>query len=100
MLACEWGLAGNSFLRHKLLGVIMKRDIAVNDVYAFYCATHNQLRHRRIISIYKGIVCYGNGGDKNGYCKLGSFKRWVKEKKAELINDGNKGLQQNDKADN
>lgn len=52
--------------------------IRENDVYqdnsVDVCVT------RRVIRIFRGVVCYSTGGDKNRLCKVDSFKRWARKR--------------------
>ena len=35
---------------------------------------------RRVIAVHNGIVCYSVGGDRNRYCQLRTFRRWLRGK--------------------
>jgi len=43
--------------------------------------------HRRIVTIYKDQVCYSTGRNKNSYCKIESFNKWIQRGKVSLYDD-------------
>ncbi len=34
--------------------------------------------HRRVVAVFQDRVCYSAGGDKNHFCKVKTFQRWVR----------------------
>lgn len=55
-------------------------SVSEGDVYA------SEGKFRRVVTIFKGIVCYSVGSEKNRFCKEKTFSRWVKSTDAEKIN--------------
>ncbi len=55
-------------------------SVSEGDVFA------SEGQFRRVVTIFKGVVCYSVGSEKNRFCKEKTFFRWVKKTEAAKIN--------------
>lgn len=55
-------------------------SVAEGDVFA------SDGKFRRVVTIFRGVICYEVGSEKNRFCKESTFNRWVKATEAAKIN--------------
>lgn len=62
-------------------------NIEANQVYK--PLNNERQLFRRVVAVFNGHVIYSVGSDENRTCKVESFKKWIKSRKAENTHEAN-----------